>query len=167
MGPCSTTPKRGRGPINFRPISVVAKWLDRSRYTWHGDRPQPKRHCVTWGPSSPSPKGAQPQFSVHIRCGQMVGWIKTSLGREVGLSPCDIVLDWDPAAPAAHVYCGHGRPPQLLLSSCYVFLASSLAIRLPNTVSIIPTSKYFYFYSGRSLPLWAAYRKIIPYCLEY
>ena len=30
--------------------------------TWHGGRPQPRRVCVRWGPSSPSPKGAQPQF---------------------------------------------------------------------------------------------------------
>ena len=28
--------------------------------TWHAGRPPPWPHCVTWGPSSPSPKGAQP-----------------------------------------------------------------------------------------------------------
>ena len=28
--------------------------------TWHAGRPQPWPHCVRWGPSSPSPKGAQP-----------------------------------------------------------------------------------------------------------
>jgi len=49
----------------------------------------------------------------------MAGWIKTPLGREVGLGPSDIVLDGNPAplpkkggrAPSppkfsAHVYCG-------------------------------------------------------------
>ena len=51
-------------------------------------------------------------------CGQAVGWIKMPLGTEVGLDPVDIVLDRDPAAVKAHVYCGHGRPSQLLLSSC-------------------------------------------------
>jgi len=49
------------------------------------------------------------------------------LGTEVGLVPYDIVLDGDPTPPRngqssrlflAHVYCGHGRPSQLLLSSC-------------------------------------------------
>jgi len=52
------------------------------------------------------------------------------LDMEVGLGPGDIMLDGDPAprkkgtvAPtklSAHVYCGHGRPSQLLLSSCYI-----------------------------------------------
>ena len=52
-----------------------------------------------------------------VYCGQMVGWIKMPLSTEVGLSPGDIVLDGDPAAPpsrnkgaqpqfSAHVYCG-------------------------------------------------------------
>jgi len=32
--------------------------------TWCGDRPQPRRLCVRWGPSFPSPEGAQsPHFS--------------------------------------------------------------------------------------------------------
>jgi len=55
--------------------------------------------------------------------------MKTLLGAEVDLGPGHIVLDGVPAlrergtaAPplfSAHVYCGHGRPFQLLLSSCY------------------------------------------------
>ena len=28
--------------------------------TWYGGRPQPRRHCARWGPSSSSPKWAQP-----------------------------------------------------------------------------------------------------------
>jgi len=42
--------------------------------TWHACRPRPWPHCVRWGrgPSSPSPKGAQPpQFSAHICFGPM------------------------------------------------------------------------------------------------
>ena len=31
--------------------------------------------------------------------GQMVGWIKMKLDVEIGLGPCDIVLDGDPAPP--------------------------------------------------------------------
>jgi len=45
------------------------------------------------------PKGQSPQFSAHIRCGQMAGWIKMPLATEVGLSPGDFVLDGDPAPP--------------------------------------------------------------------
>jgi len=49
------------------------------------------------------------------------------LGTKVDLGPGHIVLDGIPAlsergtaAPlfSVHVYCGHGRPSQLLLSSC-------------------------------------------------
>ena len=40
------------------------------------------------------PKGqSPPQFSAHICCRQMAGWIKMPLGMEVGLSPGDFVLD--------------------------------------------------------------------------
>ena len=31
-----------------------------------------------------------------VYCGQTVGWIEMKLGMEVGLSPCDFVLDGDP-----------------------------------------------------------------------
>ena len=76
------------------------------------------RHCVRWGPSSPSPKGAQsPKFSANVCCGQTAGWTKMLLGMVVGLSPVDFVFDGDPATPGtegtptsaqflAHVYCG-------------------------------------------------------------
>ena len=38
------------------------------------------------------PKGAHPQFSAHVCCGQTSGWIKMPLGTEkgVGLGPGDI-----------------------------------------------------------------------------
>jgi len=45
----------------------------------------------------PSPKGHRPPFSAHICCDQMAGWIKTPVGREVGLGPSDIVLHTRPA----------------------------------------------------------------------
>jgi len=74
-------------------------------------------------------KAAQPQFSVHVFCGQTVGWMKTPLGMEVYFSPGHTVLDGNRARARkghssplvlAHVCCGHGRPSQLLLSSCTV-----------------------------------------------
>jgi len=83
--------------------------------TWHADRSRRWPHCVRWGPSSPSLHRHSPQFSAHICCGQMAGWTKMPLGREVGLSPSDILLDGDPAPLSkrghssqllAHVCCG-------------------------------------------------------------
>jgi len=66
--------------------------------TWHAGRPGSRPDCVRWGTSSTSPKAAQtPQFSVHICCGQMTGWIKMPLGMEVGLGPGDFVLDENPS----------------------------------------------------------------------
>jgi len=40
-----------------------------------------------------------PQFSAHVCCGQMAGWIKMPLGTEVGLGPSHVVFDWDPSPP--------------------------------------------------------------------
>jgi len=60
-------------------------------------------HYVLDGDPAPLPKGggaeptASPQFSAHICCSQMAGWIKMPLGMEIGLSPGDFVLDGYPA----------------------------------------------------------------------
>ena len=65
-----------------------------------------------------------------VHCGQTVGWIKMPIiGREIGLGPGDIVLDWDPPPswkgaqqPPLFGPCllwPNGRPYQLLLSSCF------------------------------------------------
>jgi len=80
------------------------------------------------GVAAPPKKGTAPQFLAHVYCGQMAGWMKTPFGTEVDLSSGHIVLDGHPAPPrkersspllfSAHVYCGHGHPSQLLLSSC-------------------------------------------------
>ena len=48
-------------------------------------------------PAPLSKRGAEPQFSVHVYCGQTAEWMKLVLGMEVGLSPGDFVLDGDPA----------------------------------------------------------------------
>jgi len=78
--------------------------------TWHAGRPQPWPHCVRWGPSSPSPKGHSPQFSAHICCGQMAGWINMPLGIDVGLGSRDCVR-WGPSCLFPKT--GAERPPQL------------------------------------------------------
>ena len=54
-------------------------------------------HIVLDGNPAPLPKGHSPQFSVHICCGQMAGWIKMPLDTEVGLGPGHIVLGGVPA----------------------------------------------------------------------
>jgi len=80
-------------------------------------------------PATPRKRGTptSTQFLAHVYCGQMAGWMKTALGMEVELGPGHIVLDGVPGPPkgaqqpplfSAHVYCGHGRPSQLLLSCC-------------------------------------------------
>jgi len=43
--------------------------------------------------------GHDPQFSVHVCCGQTAQWIQMPLGMEVELGPVNIVLDEDPAPP--------------------------------------------------------------------
>ena len=74
------------------------------------------RHTVLDGdPALPPPQGHSPQFLTHICCGQMAAWMKIPLGKEVGHSRSDIVLDGDPPplpqnwgrAPqfSAHIYC--------------------------------------------------------------
>ena len=90
--------------------------------TWYGGRPQPRGLCVRWGPSSPSQKGGGargqgPQFSDHVYCGQTAGWIKMTLGMEVGRpwsSPH--YARWGHSSPlqkrgrapqfSTHLYCG-------------------------------------------------------------
>jgi len=53
------------------------------------------------------PKGAHPQFSAHVYCGQTAGWIKIPLGTEVDLGSGHIMLDGDPDPPQT----GAQQPP--------------------------------------------------------
>jgi len=52
------------------------------------------------GHPAPPKKGAQPQFSVHVYCGQAAVCIGIPLGTEVGLSLDDVVLDRNTAKGA-------------------------------------------------------------------
>jgi len=101
-------PQKGGGAPNFRPMSIVAKWL-----MYQDTR---KGHSPT-------------NFLAHVYSGQTVGWTKMPLGTEVELDPRPHCVRREPSSPArgaqqpppifsARVYCGHGRPSQLLLSSC-------------------------------------------------
>ena len=62
-------------------------------------------HTVIDGDPAPLPTGGRsPQFSAHICCSQMAGWIKMLLGIEVGLVPGDFVLDGNPATLSGHIF---------------------------------------------------------------
>jgi len=127
----------GIGPCNFvfdgtqllpriKGHSPTHCWMDQDA-TWYGGKPRPRRRCVRWGRSS-SPKATAPVFGPCLLWPN--GWInEDATWHEVDLGPRHIVLDGDPAHPArgalhpplfgpCYVYCGHGRPSQLQLSSC-------------------------------------------------
>jgi len=84
--------------------------------TWRAVRSRPG-HIVLDGDAALLPQrgtAPSPKFSAHICCGQMDGWIKMPLGREVGLGQSDIVLDGDPAAAPQN----GGRAPQFSAHVC-------------------------------------------------
>jgi len=95
-------------------------------------RPRLRRLCVRWGPNYLQEKGHihTTQFLVHVYCGQMAAWMNAPLGTELGLDlgtghivlvvvPSQLTAKVAQQPPLfAHVYYGHGRPSQLLLSSC-------------------------------------------------
>jgi len=75
-------PQKGMEPPILGPCLLWPNgWMDESG-TWHGGRPQPRRLCVRWGPSTVPQKEAEPrpQFSAYFYCGQTAGCIKTPLG---------------------------------------------------------------------------------------
>ena len=103
-----------------------------------------------------------------VYCGQTVGWIKVKLSMQVGLGPGHIVLDRDPARLpkgtqlptrtghsnplfSAHVYCGHSRPSQLLLSSYLVLF-------LYISASVFPRSSFRYLPVSFSTPT----KRLVP-----
>jgi len=49
-------PKKGGSPPIFHPCLLRPNGCMDQDATWYGNRPRPKRHCVKWGRSYPSPK---------------------------------------------------------------------------------------------------------------
>jgi len=91
-------PQKGAQPPSFGPCLLwLNGWMDQDG-TSYGGRSRPRPHCARWAPGSHQ-KGAEPQFSAHVCCGQTAGWIKIPLGTEVGLGPGHIELHGDPAPP--------------------------------------------------------------------
>jgi len=129
--PSSPPQKGGRAPPQFSALvyyGQTAGWIKMALVTEVGLGP-----CHTVLNEDPAPlKGHSPLFSAHGYCDQTAGWMKTLLGMEADLSPGHIMLDGTqlprergisaPTLFLTHVivYCGHGRPSQLLPRSCLV-----------------------------------------------
>ena len=100
-------------------------WMDQGA-TWYGGKPRPRRHCIRWGRSCT----AIPDFGPCLLWPN--GWMEedaTWYGSRP--RPRPHCVRWGPSSPrerataasalfSAHVCCRHGRPSQLLLSSCEV-----------------------------------------------
>jgi len=79
--------------------------------TWYGSRPRPRPHCILGGVlalrESPLPLPSNRHHRNNGDCQSIKAL------RERGTAARSLF--------SAHVYCGHGRPSQLLLSSCSVY----------------------------------------------
>jgi len=71
---------------------------------------------------APTARSKARQFSVHVCCGQMAGWINMPLCTKVGLCPGHIVLHGDPAAPPYGA-----QPPSFRPISLYVAKRSPIS----------------------------------------
>ena len=146
-GPSFPSPK-GTQPPDLRPMSVVAKRLDGLRChltTWYGGRPRPRRRCDRWGHSTAPLKGAEPPVF-----GPCLLWPNGWMDEDATWcrsrprprphcfrrGPSSPPHKRGTAAPSflAHVYCGHGRPSELLLSSCI----NSVTDRFPRKLTMHP-----------------------------
>jgi len=74
------SPKETQPPQIFGPCLLGPNGCMHQNTTWYGGTPQPRRHSVRWGPSSPPLKGhTLTQFSARVYCDLTAGWMKTPL----------------------------------------------------------------------------------------
>ena len=105
MGTQPPCPKRDGAP-NFGRLLWPNGCMDYDA-SWHGGSPRPTRHCVLWGPSSPSPKGAQPPvFGPYLLRpnGCMDQYVTCNGGRP---RPRRLCVRWGPRSPLTK---GGGSP---------------------------------------------------------
>jgi len=126
-GDTTAFPQKGAEPPIFGPSLLwLNGWMHQDA-TWYGGMPQPIRFCVRWGPS-PYPKVAEPHPIFGPRLLWPNGWMDEDAAL-YGSRPRSVPhctrrgpssRERGTAAPlfSVHVSCGHGRPSQLLLSSC-------------------------------------------------
>ena len=102
--PAFPSQKGGGAPPKFRPMSIVAKRLDRSGWhlAWRLASAEGTLCSIETQP--PPQKRQSPHFLAHVYCGQTAALIKVPLGTEVGLSADDIVT-------AGHPLPKRGQPP--------------------------------------------------------
>jgi len=115
------TPHPIFGPCLFWPNG----WMDQDA-TWYGGKLWPRRRCVRLGHSSPLPGAQPPVFSSCLWWAN--GWMdEDSTWCGSRHQPRPRCIRRGPSSPqkghssplfSAHIYCGHGRPSQLLLSCC-------------------------------------------------
>jgi len=84
-------------------------WTDQDE-TWHAGRPRPWPHCVRWGPSSPSPKGAQPPNFRPISVAAKWQHVTCSGARP---RPRRLCVRWGPRSALPKRGAEHG-PPKFL-----------------------------------------------------
>ena len=69
-------------------------WMDQDA-TWYAGRPPPRRHCVTWGPSSFTGRAQHPpRISVHAYCSQTFA----DLSNRWALVSCNLCAWWNTEA---------------------------------------------------------------------
>jgi len=136
----------GQNPPIFGPYLLWPNGCMDQDATWYGGRPQPRRLCVTRDRSSPL-KGAHPPIFGSCLLSRN-GWMDedaTWYGnrpqpRQHCIRRAPALREGGTAALfSAHVYCGHGRPSQLLLSSCNTI---SQYLRRLNRLPQNPTQKF-------------------------
>jgi len=91
--PAPLFPKRGTAAPNFGPCLLWPNGSIDQDATWYRCRPQPRPHCVRWGPSSRRKGHSSLPILADVYCGQTAGWIRIPHGTEVGLGPGDVVLE--------------------------------------------------------------------------
>jgi len=82
--------------------------------------------CQIWPP--PQKGGEAPNFLAHVYCTLTAGWIKMTLGMEVGLGPGHIVLDRTQLPPQKGDRAPNFRPNSIV--------AKRLCIRIPRGTEV-------------------------------
>jgi len=88
---------------NFRPMFIAAKRLDHNEAdTWHKGRPQPRRLCVSWGPSPLLPKRGGASSPIF---GPFLLWPNGSMHRHATWYGCwpqprGLCVRWRPSLPS-------------------------------------------------------------------
>jgi len=114
-------------------------WMDQDE-TWYAGRPRPWPHCVGWGSSFPSPKGAQP----HPIFDPYLLWPNGCMDEDATWYggtpwPKGHCVRWVPSSPtekggrapkfSAHVYCGQTASAQATLCYCVTWGPNSPSLK--------------------------------------